>query len=270
VIAKPTSEVFESAGESRRQFIQQLRNVARVGVVGIRGSSDSEPTRSDRPRSAHPTNLQYARVIAIGASTGGPPCVRKVLSEIDAEHSPPIVVTQHMSAQFLLGFAQWLNSTVTLPVELARHDTPLEPGHVYVAPGEHHLEIQGDGRISLSSAAPVGFHRPSVDVMFRAVARSYGADAVAVLLTGMGADGAQGMKDLHDLGALTIAQDEESSLVYGMPAAACQLNAARLSANPNHIGRLLRRVRMGAQDDAVTVRPAADGQATQLLGKGSS
>ena len=248
VIAKPGVDVFEADGEKREQFVRQLRNVANVGVVGIRGRAAYEATNDDdrlttRPPTAQLSQWNSAGLIAIGASTGGPPCIREIVGMLDPVHSPPIIITQHMSAQFILGFTEWLAGNVSLPVQIARSGVLLSRGQVFVAPGDHHLEVTDNGAIRIASTMPVHYQRPSVDVMFQSVALAYGSRAVGVLLTGMGSDGAEGLRAMREHGALTIAQDEASSLVYGMPAAACRLNAAQLSVNPHHIGRLLRRIR---------------------------
>jgi len=252
VIAKPGVEVFEADGEKREQFVRQLRNVANVGVVGIRGRAAYEAQSDDeRPTTRPPAGVGLsqwtsASLIAIGASTGGPPCIREIVGMLDPAHCPPVVITQHMSAQFILGFAEWLATNIQLPVQLGRSGALLARGQVYVAPGDQHLEVTDNGTMRIVSTLPVHYQRPSVDVMFQSIARSYAGRAIGVLLTGMGSDGAAGLRAMREAGSLTIAQDEASCLVYGMPAAACRLNAAQLSVNPHHIGRLLRRIRFVA------------------------
>ncbi|HEY6724844.1 MAG TPA: chemotaxis protein CheB, partial [Polyangiaceae bacterium] len=248
VIVKPGLEVFEPDGEARERFVRQLRDVANVGVAAIRGRAAYEATSDDDRPTSHPPMAglgQWTRasVIAIGASTGGPRCVREIVGALDPKHSPPVVITQHLPAQFMPGFAEWLASNVALPVQIARPGALLEPAQVFVAPGDRHLEVTGNGAIQIGSTPPVRHQRPSVDVMFQSVARTYGGQAVGVLLTGMGSDGAEGLRAMRDTGALTLAQDESSCLVYGMPAAACRLNAAHLYVNPQHIGRLLGLIR---------------------------
>jgi two-component system chemotaxis response regulator CheB len=183
-------------------------------------------------------------IIAVGASTGGPPALRTVLSRLDPEASPPVVLVQHMSADFLLGFAAWLDGVVPPKVEVARSGGPLRRGVVYVAAGDTHLVVS-QGRVGLVSRPPVNFQRPSVDVLFQSVAESYGQRAVGILLTGMGRDGAEGLLAMKERGALTISQDEATSLVYGMPRAAAELNAGRIVTNPEHTAQLLRQIATG-------------------------
>ena len=168
-------------------------------------------------------------VIAIGASTGGTEAIRHVLSELP-ENFPPIVISQHMPQGFTQSFAQRLNNLCQLHVVEATHHQQLESGHVYIAPGDYHLEVKPANsgyRISLSDAEKVNNHRPSVDVMFNSVAQTVGRHAIGVILTGMGKDGAQGLASMKDAGAETIAQSEDSCLIYGMPKEAVRIGAAK-------------------------------------------
>jgi two-component system, chemotaxis family, protein-glutamate methylesterase/glutaminase len=141
---------------------------------------------------------------------------------------PPMLVTQHMPPRFTTGFAERLNRQCPMAVSEAIHDEPIWHGHVYIAPGSHHLEIARVGAqhvCRLSDGPTVSGHRPSVDVLFRSAARVCGKTAVAAILTGMGKDGAEGMLELRQSGAVTLGQDEESSLIYGMPRAAFERGA---------------------------------------------
>jgi two-component system chemotaxis response regulator CheB len=142
--------------------------------------------------------------------------------------APGIVITQHIPRAFSAPFAARLNACSQLSVQEAQDGVLILPGHAYIAPGELHLAVERDGaryRCRLRDDAPVNRHRPSVDVLFRSVAEQVGQNAVGVILTGMGADGARGLKDMRDKGALTIAQDEKTSVVWGMPGAAVALGA---------------------------------------------
>ncbi|HEU5076254.1 MAG TPA: chemotaxis-specific protein-glutamate methyltransferase CheB [Polyangiaceae bacterium] len=256
VIANPGFEVFEADGEKREHFVSQLRNVANVGVGGLGGRAGYESKHAEArltapPSAQGPSSSTSASLIAIGASTGGPPCIREILGMLDPVHSPPVIITQHLSPQFIPGFAEWLASTISLPVRIARSGALLVRGQVFVAPGDQHLEVIDDGAGGVVSTSPVHHQRPSVDVMFRSVAKAYGSRGVGILLTGMGSDGAEGLRVMRDSGSLTIAQDEASSLVYGMPAAACRLDAVQLSVSPFHIGRLLTRIRFAGADPRV-------------------
>jgi len=167
-------------------------------------------------------------IIALGASTGGTEAIKEVLMRLPKE-TPPIVITQHIPAAFSLPFAQRMNTVSEMTVVQAEDRQPIQFGYVYIAPGDKHLLIEatGSGYICrLNDGPPVNRHKPSVDVMFRTVVQSHGKNAVGILLTGMGADGAKGLKELQEIGVPTIAQDEKTSVVWGMPGEAVKLGAA--------------------------------------------
>lgn len=167
------------------------------------------------------------RIVAIGSSTGGVEALLEIVSNFP-RRCPPTVITQHMPAHFTASFAQRLNKLCKPEVGEAVDGAPLEIGHVYIAPGgETHLEVAGRAtlRCTLSNGEQTNGHRPSVDVLFTSVARNAGDRAVGVLLTGMGRDGARGLKIMRDAGAATIGQDEASSVVYGMPRVAFEIGA---------------------------------------------
>lgn len=168
------------------------------------------------------------KVIALGASTGGTEAIKEVLMRLPST-TPAIVITQHIPASFSLPFAQRMNSVSEMEVTQAEDRQPILAGHVYIAPGDKHLLVErtSSGYICrLNDGPPVNRHKPSVDVMFRTVVQSVGKNAVGVLLTGMGADGAKGMKELQEIGVPTIAQDEKTCVVWGMPGEAVKLGAA--------------------------------------------
>ncbi|HKE94473.1 MAG TPA: chemotaxis protein CheB, partial [Povalibacter sp.] len=168
------------------------------------------------------------RVIAIGASTGGTEAIRELLGALPAD-APAVVISQHIPAAFSKAFAERVNRASAMAVCEAQDGQYILPGHVYIAPGDRHLLVERDGaryRCRLNDGPHVNRHRPSVDVMFRSVAQNVGPNAIGVILTGMGDDGARGLKEMLDAGAGTIAQDEASSVVWGMPGAAIKLGAA--------------------------------------------
>lgn len=173
--------------------------------------------------------LQSRHLVAIGASTGGTEAIRTVLQMLPAD-MPGIVVVQHMPELFTGSFAKRLDGLSRLRVVEAGDGEAILPGHVYLAPGSHHMRIRKSGNglaIALSSAAPVNRHRPSVDVLFDSVADVAGKHATGVLLTGMGKDGAAGLLRMRRAGAWTVGQDEESSVVYGMPREAAVIGAVQ-------------------------------------------
>ena len=169
------------------------------------------------------------RVIAIGASTGGTEAVREILTQLP-DSAPPVLIVQHMPEFFTAMFARRLDQTCRLKVKEAEHDEPLLTGHAYIAPGDSHIELVKQGRqyrVHLNQGALVNRHRPSVDVLFWSVAKVAGSDAVGVILTGMGQDGAPGLVAMREAGAYTIAQDEKTSVIFGMPRVAIELGGAQ-------------------------------------------
>jgi two-component system chemotaxis response regulator CheB len=192
---------------------------ARVGVRRL-----PTPSRVQKPvRSLRATG----KVVVLGASTGGVEALKVLLLGLPAD-CPPTLVTQHMPSRFTAAFAERLNRECPMTVSQALHDQVIEPGHVYIAPGSHHLELYrvgGRNICRLSDSPPVSGHRPSVDVLFRSAARVAGKSAIGVILTGMGKDGAEGMLELRQAGGITLGQNEESCLIYGMPRAAFECGA---------------------------------------------
>jgi two-component system chemotaxis response regulator CheB len=160
-----------------------------------------------------------AGVVAIATSTGGPAALQRVFSGLDARFPAPILVVQHITPGFADGLATWLGSVCPLRVRTARHGEPLGPGTVYLAPDGRHLGISGHAA-ALSDAPPIGGFRPSGTHLFESAARAFGAATVAVILTGMGDDGLEGLRAVRHAGGRVIAQDEDSSVVFGMPGAA--------------------------------------------------
>ena len=180
------------------------------------------------------------RLVAIGTSTGGPPALRIILGSLPRTFPVPVVVVQHITKGFTMGLVRWLNDTIPLKVKMAENREQLEGGTVYIAPDDVHLLISWSGRVEFSNDPPIDGHRPSVTALFNSVAVHQGKSAVGVLLTGMGRDGADGLNALKREGGYTIAQNEESSVVFGMPGEAIALGAAREILHLNNIGFKLR------------------------------
>jgi two-component system, chemotaxis family, protein-glutamate methylesterase/glutaminase len=184
------------------------------------------------------------KIIAIGASTGGPPVIEKILAALPAGFPAPVLIVQHMAEGFIPGFAEWLGQTSSVPVHVAFNGSMTRPGHVYVAPHGKQMRIDAAGRIFCTNDSPENGLRPSVSYLFRSVAEAFGNNAVGVLLTGMGRDGAVELKLMQERGAVTIAQDKESSAVYGMPGEAVRLNAAHYVLPANKIAMTLASIAM--------------------------
>ncbi len=171
--------------------------------------------------------MPEGRIIVVGSSTGGTEALREFLTRMPV-NSPPILIAQHMPVSFVPSFAARLDGLCTLRVKLAEQGEDLASGTAYLSPGHAHLEIEKYGagyRAVLNSGPPVNFHRPSVEVLFRSAAKVLGARAVGVMLTGMGKDGAVAMLEMKQAGAINLAQNEESCVVFGMPRAAIELGA---------------------------------------------
>jgi two-component system chemotaxis response regulator CheB len=220
------------------------------------------PKRPVRPRSSSaasqlPEPELSQRIIAIGASTGGVEALREIFSMVE-KGLPPIVVTQHMPAAFTSSFAQRLNSLCALPVSEARHGEQLQPNHIYIAPGHAHLLVEyRSGKLvsRLDDGAPVSGHRPSVDCLFHSVAAlPDNVCKIGVLLTGMGKDGAEGLLALRRKGYHTIAQDEASCVVYGMPRAAMALGAVEKQVTLGRIAPLMHKLSLREPSSLTAVK----------------
>lgn len=181
-------------------------------------------------------------LIAIGASTGGPPVLQAILTALPADFPVPILMVQHMSPGFVQGFSEWLSKSTQLQVKVAEQGELLMPAHVYIAPDNFQMGVARGGRISLAMAQSEHGLRPSVSYLFRSVIETYARHVMAGLLTGMGRDGADELRQLRNVGAVTFVQDRESSVVFGMAGEAIKLDAAMYVLPPNEIAPLLTRL----------------------------
>lgn len=186
--------------------------------------------------------LSDIKVVAIGVSTGGPPVLQTIFTKLPANIKVPILVVQHITPGFLEGLVDWLSKFSEYPIHIASQGEKVLPGHIYFAPDGFHMEIKRSGHIFLSNAEKENGLRPSVSTLFRSVANYYGKNSMAILLTGMGKDGALELKQLKDKGAITVAQDKETSVVYGMPGEAAKINAATYILSPEKIAELLGKI----------------------------
>ncbi|NTX02729.1 chemotaxis-specific protein-glutamate methyltransferase CheB [Myxococcus sp. CA040A] len=215
VLQKPLGPESPDFDADSRRLRDTLKAMAEVKVVRRwpdRGTAQTAPV----PRPAPRAKSLRASVVALAASTGGPAALFRLLSELPADFPAPLLVVQHIAIGFGQGLASWLATAGPLPVRVAEEGELLLPGHVYLAPDDRHLGVQ-DGRAQVSKAAPVNGFRPSATWLFRSVARAHGPEALAVILTGMGQDGLEGTRELREAGGRVLAQDEESSVVFGMP-----------------------------------------------------
>jgi len=225
VVPKPGSA--SSVPEIRGHLLQAVRAAGRARPERLRASAERGRRRARRDAPGGGVRAGDA-LIAIGASTGGTRATEYLLRRLP-EEIPPILIVQHLSAEFTGPYARRLDRVCPFAVEQARDGRELEPGLAVLAPGDRHLMLRRVGerrRVELHAGPPVNRHRPSVDVLFHSVAQE-GEKVVAMLLTGMGRDGARGLQAIRESGGRTLAQDEESSVVYGMPRAAAEIGAAQ-------------------------------------------
>lgn len=234
-VGKPTGGISHSLDEVAADIIAKVKIAAVANPTALkpmrtpkpieqRFSADEVIPKLDNPR---PARIQDP-LVAIGASTGGVEALMDVLSQLPAT-TPPTVITQHIPATFSESFAMRANKHSAMEVCQAQDGQQILPGHAYIAPGSHHLLVEARGGnlfCKLSDGQPVNRHKPAVDVLFRSVSQVVGKNAMGVILTGMGDDGARGLKELQDIGCFTVAQDKESSVVWGMPGSAVKLGAA--------------------------------------------
>lgn len=218
VMAKPGGPSEPHFAEESARFVATVRAMAGVKVVRHWARS-SRPPPMDTPQSYSLLTTQ-PQIVAIATSTGGPAALLQVLSDLPASFPIPILMVQHMSPGFVEGLASWLDEGSPLRVKVGQSGERLQPGHAYLAPDGHHIGLADRRSLLVSSSPPVGGFRPSGTVLFESVASVYGAAAVGVILTGMGNDGCAGLAALRRAGGRIIAQDEASSVVFGMPAAA--------------------------------------------------
>jgi two-component system, chemotaxis family, protein-glutamate methylesterase/glutaminase len=230
-VSKPKLDVAGTLSDFSEEILTKIRTaaVARVVARTTAGPVPVAPKHSADailPAGAARRFLRTSnRVIAIGASTGGTEAIKAVLTGLPAD-CPAIVISQHIPAAFSAPFTQRMNSLAAMAVCEPIDGQHIKPGHVYIAPGGRHLLVERDGAhyiCRLNDGPPVNRHCPSVDVLFRSMAQNVGPNGVGVILTGMGDDGARGLKEMRDSGATTIAQDETTSVVWGMPGAAVRL-----------------------------------------------
>jgi two-component system, chemotaxis family, protein-glutamate methylesterase/glutaminase len=245
VLQKPEGIGHPDHEKNARDLIRSVKLMSEIKVVrrwGRKLKTQLQPQQESTCISVPQT--ASIKVVAIGASTGGPPVIEKILAQLPKAFPSPILIVQHMAEGFIRGFAEYLGQTSSLPVHVAFHGSMTRPGHVYVAPNGAQMRMDADGRIFCTGDDPVNGLRPSVSYLFRSVAEVFGKDAVGILLTGMGKDGAKELKLMKGKGAVTIAQNEESSAVYGMPGEAVRLNAAQYVLPAEKIAMILTSISM--------------------------
>ncbi len=237
VMAKPSGVVTEAFSQIARQLIARVKSLSRIKVI--------HHYRAQRPvidKVTTPLPVSPRRILAIGASTGGPKAVQQLLQGLPKDLAAAVLIVQHIADGFAPGFADWLDREAAMPVRLAECGSELKVGTALVAPNNAHLTIKAN-RVALENSPPLHNCRPAVDAMFHSLAnQNLAAETVAVLLTGMGVDGAAGMGVLQGRGAYTIAQDEASSAIFGMPRAAIERGAVTQVLSLNQIAGVVCRL----------------------------
>jgi two-component system chemotaxis response regulator CheB len=236
LVAKPAGPGHPEHEAMAAKLIETVTLMAEVKVV----KRWARTSRRATPRAPIPPVAGAAvRIVAIGASTGGPPALHALLAGLPADFPLPLVIVQHIAAGFLPGLVEWLEQASGFPVKIAAHGEPLQAGRAFIAPDGNHLGVTASGRVALSRMPPENGLRPAVSHLFRSVAEAFGAKVAGVLLTGMGRDGAEELKRLRELGAVTFAQDAETSIVHGMPGEAIRLGGASFVLPPEKIAAAL-------------------------------
>lgn len=237
VIAKPRYELTEDSEMNARELISKIRVLSGVHVIALK-------KKAEQPLLAPAMQIKWsghaaAQIIGIGASTGGPQALHQLLTALPTNFPLPIVCVQHISEGFLPGLINWINQGCKLTVQIAETGLSPKPGHVYFAPDNQQLELNAQKQLICSAATRHAGHCPAISVTFNSLALRFGRQATGVLLTGMGRDGVDGLQAIKRAGGLTVAQDEASSIVFGMPKAAIEEQAAQLVLPLNQIAPTL-------------------------------
>lgn len=230
IVEKPKIAIRDFLLDASEDLVRVVKAAARANAGNLVGARPTGTPAGVAPAPGADALLETThRVVAIGTSTGGTQALEHVLSALPRV-CPGIVVVQHMPAQFTTAFAARLDQVCRIEVREARNGDPVLPGRALIAPGGKHMSLERSGArylVRVQDGPPVNMHRPSVDVLLRSVARHAGSNATGIVMTGMGADGARGLLEMAEAGAHTVAQDEASCVVFGMPKEAIKLGAAR-------------------------------------------
>lgn len=218
VLPKPGGPGTPRFDEEAAQLVRLVKALADVKVVRRRWLPESGDGHRELRRTSPPPS-GTGRAVAVAASTGGPAALYRFLELLPADVGAPVLVVQHIAPGFVEGLVSWLGSGSALPVKVAERDERLRADTVYVAPDDRHLEVAGEQAVRLSDGPALGGFRPSADALFESMAAVFGRAAAGVVLTGMGTDGLRGSRALRRSGAFVLAQDEETSVVFGMPRA---------------------------------------------------
>jgi len=245
VVAKPDSPQSAVFDGRREQFLAMVKAMSQVKVVRRWAPRTQVVTPPVALRRAPGARL---RLVAIAASTGGPAALQRILADLPGDFPAPILVVQHIATGFVAGLAGWLSGSCNLRVKVAESGEPLRERSVFLAPDDRHLGVTADARVIVADAPPVNGFRPSGTYLFESAARAYGDSVAAVILTGMGRDGVEGLKAVKAAGGQVLAQDEASSVVYGMPREAVEVGVVDAVVSIGEVGARLTNLVAGGND----------------------
>ncbi len=240
VMAKPDLGRAGAVSECSRVLRRKIRSASSVAVV--RHMRRVDPRTQGRAKSEGPSTRTRFEVLGVGASTGGPTALRDLFSGLPSDFPLPILVVQHITMGFTAGFVEWLRQHIPLDVRVANEEDRAVPGTILIAPEGRQLEALPGGAVRAVSRKPHGVHLPSADTLLSSLASAYGRTCIGALLTGMGSDGSEGLLDIRRAGGFTLAQDEETCVVFGMPREAVRRGAVDRSMAPAAMAELLRRM----------------------------
>ncbi len=238
VLEKPDPIIWEAFAEVGKELIEKVKFFSKVRVITHikgknkfkrlkSGSVDSTAPAHDSSFKIRPEEIEQQGIVVLGASTGGPSALAQVIEKIPTEFSLPVVIGQHITEGFVSGFADWLQSISKLPVKMVDNDMEVKPASIYVCPVNKNTVITGYGRFKLIKQSKNELYRPSINMLFESAAEVYLDKVIAAILTGMGNDGSKGIKAIYEKGGYTIAQDEATSTIFGMPKAAIETGAIK-------------------------------------------
>jgi two-component system chemotaxis response regulator CheB len=225
IFPKPSSGLTTDDKLLNQELINKIQILSGVKVFKKKRKSTSQVKHLETFSSK---SYLKPKIVVIGASTGGPQAINELFAQLPSNFPVPVICVQHISSGFLQGFIDWLATRCRLPIKIAKPGDMPKTGTIYFPPEQQHLELDDQGRFICSNSPPLDGHRPSATVTFKSVAKFYGDATVGILLTGMGRDGAEGMQCIAQSGGLTIAQDEATSVIFGMPKEAIDLGAVKL------------------------------------------
>ena len=241
MIAKPDGPGVPGFNARRTEFVSLIKAMSEVKVVRRWNRRPTPPGAP--PGSSVRAPEKPAQIVAIAASTGGPAVLQNIFRNLPGNFQLPILVVQHIARGFVGGLVDWLSEGSPLRIKLAEDSEHLRKRTVYIAPEDRHLGVKPGGLVSLSTAPEIGGFRPSATFMFRSIANVYGAEAAAVILTGMGRDGVDGLADVANSGGQVIAQDEQSCVVYGMPQEAVRAGVVSTTLKASEIAGYLAKIK---------------------------